>query len=110
GSGGGRAAIGDAIGLGVKRWRTGPAESRVLILLTDGANNVGEVPPEKAAELARAEGVRIYTVGVGAEELKVPGFWGELGGHIVNPSAELDAKTLEQIASTTGGPFFRAHD
>jgi len=107
---GGKTAIGDAIGLAVKRLRTRPAESRVLILLTDGANNVGEVPPEKAADLARAEGVRIYTVGVGAEELKVPGFWGEIGGRIVNPSADLDAKSLERIASTTGGRFFRARD
>ena len=107
---GGKTAIGDAIGLAVKRLRTRPTESRVLILLTDGANNVGEVPPEKAAELARAEGVRIYTVGVGAEELKVPGFWGEIGGRIVNPSADLDAKSLEQIANVTGGRFFRARD
>ena len=107
---GGKTAIGDAIGLAVKRLRTRPTESRVLILLTDGANNVGEVPPEKAAELARAEGVRIYTVGVGAEELKVPGFWGEIGGRIVNPSADLDAKSLQQIAETTGGRFFRARD
>jgi len=107
---GGKTAIGDAIGLAVKRLRTRPTGSRVLILLTDGANNVGEVPPEKAAELARAEGVRIYTVGVGAEELKVPGFWGEIGGRIVNPSADLDAKSLQQIADTTGGRFFRARD
>jgi Ca-activated chloride channel family protein len=107
---GGKTAIGDAIGLAVKRLRTRPAESRVLILLTDGANNVGEVPPEKAAELARAEGVKIYTIGVGAEELKVPGFWGEIGGRIVNPSADLDAKSLQAIAETTGGRFFRARD
>lgn len=107
---GGKTAIGDAIGLAVKRLRTRPAESRVLILLTDGANNVGEVPPYKAAELARAEGVKIYTIGVGAEELKVPGFWGEIGGRIVNPSADLDAKSLQQIAETTGGRFFRARD
>jgi len=107
---GGKTAVGDAIGLAVKRLRARPTESRVLILLTDGANNVGEVPPEKAAELAKAEGIRIYTIGVGAEALKVPGFWGELGGRIVNPSADLDAKSLQQIADTTGGRFFRARD
>ncbi|HEY6598944.1 MAG TPA: VWA domain-containing protein, partial [Pseudomonadales bacterium] len=107
---GGKTAVGDAIGLAVKRLRTRPAESRVLILLTDGANNVGEVPPEKAAELARAEGIKIHTVGVGADALKIPGFWGELGGRIVNPSADLDAKALQQIADTTGGQFFRARD
>ena len=107
---GGKTAVGDAIGLAVKRLRTRPAESRVLILLTDGANNVGEVPPEKAAELAHAEGITIYTIGVGAEALEVPGFWGQLGGRIVNPSADLDAKSLQQIADTTGGRFFRARD
>jgi Ca-activated chloride channel family protein len=107
---GGKTAVGDAIGLAVKRLRTRPAESRVLILLTDGANNVGEVPPEKAAELARAEGIKIHTVGVGADALEIPGFWGELGGRIVNPSADLDAKALQQIADTTGGQFFRARD
>ncbi len=107
---GGKTAIGDAIGLAVKRLRTRPADSRVLILMTDGASNAGEVPPDKAAQLARVEGVKIYTVGVGAEELKVPGFWGEIGGRIVNPSADMDTKTLERIADTTGGRFFRAHD
>ncbi len=107
---GGKTAIGDAIGLAVKRLRNRPAESRVLILLTDGANNVGEVPPDKAAQLAHAEGIKIYTIGVGADELKVPGFWGEIGGRIVNPSADLDAKSLQEIAETTGGRFFRARD
>ena len=82
----------------------------MLILLTDGANNVGEVPPEKAAQIAHVEGVKIYTIGVGAEELKVPGFWGEFGGRIINPSADLDAKSLQKIAATTGGRFFRARD
>jgi Ca-activated chloride channel family protein len=107
---GGKTAIGDAIGLAVKRLRTRPADSRVLILMTDGASNAGEVPPEKAAQLARAEGVKIYTIGVGAEELKVPGFWGEIGGRIVNPSADMDTQSLQQIADTTGGRFFRARD
>ncbi len=107
---GGKTAIGDAIGLAVKRLRTRPADSRVLILMTDGASNAGEVPPEKAAQLARIEGVKIYTVGVGAEELRVPGFWGEIGGRLVNPSADMDTKALERIANATGGRFFRAKD
>jgi Ca-activated chloride channel homolog len=107
---GGKTAVGDAIGLAVKRLRTRPSDSRVLILLTDGANNVGEVPPDKAAELARAEGIKIYTIGVGSEELKVPGFFGEFGARIVNPSADLDEKSLQQIADLTGGRFFRARD
>jgi Ca-activated chloride channel family protein len=107
---GGKTAIGDAIGLAVKRLRARPADSRVLILMTDGASNAGEVPPDKAAQLARAEGVKIYTVGVGAEELRVPGFWGEIGGRVVNPSADMDAKSLQRISDMTGGRFFRARD
>jgi Ca-activated chloride channel family protein len=107
---GGKTAIGDAIGLAVKRLRARPADSRILVLLTDGASNVGEVPPEKAAELAHAEAIKIYTIGVGAEELKVPGFFGEFGAHIVNPSADLDEKSLRHIADVTGGKFFRARD
>ena len=107
---GGKTAIGDAIGLAVKRLRSRPADSRVLILMTDGASNAGEVPPDKAAQLARAEGVKIYTIGVGADELRIPGFWGEIGGRIVNPSADMDTKALQGIADTTGGRFFRARD
>ena len=65
---GGKTAIGDAIGLAVKRLRKRPNEEKVLILLTDGANNVGEVEPKVAAELATRDGIKIYTVGVGADE------------------------------------------
>ena len=54
--------------------------------------------------------MKIYTVGVGAEELRVPGFWGEIGGRVVNPSADMDTKALERIADATGGRFFRASD
>jgi Ca-activated chloride channel family protein len=104
---GGKTAIGDAIGLAVKRLRDRPADSRVVILLTDGANNVGEVAPAKAAELAAAAGVRIYTIGVGADEMRVPGFFRE---RIVNPSADLDEATLQQIARTAGGRYFRARN
>jgi Ca-activated chloride channel homolog len=107
---GGKTAVGDAIALAVKRLRERPGESRVLVLLTDGANNVGEVPPDKAAELAAAEGVRVYTVGVGADELKLPGFFGEFGARIVNPSADLDEASLQHIADVTGGRYFRAKD
>jgi len=104
---GGKTAIGDAIGLGVKRLRDRPAESRVLILLTDGANNVGEVTPDKAAELAAAAEVRIHTIGVGAEAMRVPGFFRD---RVVNPSADLDEATLQRIADRTGGRFFRARN
>ena len=107
---GGKTAIGDAIGLSVKRLRTRPDGDRVLILLTDGANNVGEVAPIKAAELAAAEAIRIYTIGVGAERMRMPGIFGALGSRLINPSAELDEETLTRIAEATGGRYFRARN
>jgi Ca-activated chloride channel family protein len=107
---GGKTAIGDAIGLSVKRLRQRPAGDRVLILLTDGANNVGEVGPDKAAELAAVEDIRIYTIGVGAEAMRMPSIFGVFSSGIVNPSAELDEETLQNIADATGGRYFRAEN
>ena len=98
-------AIGDAIGLAVKRLRAYPNQSRVLILLTDGASNTGEVSPEQAAKLAAHEHIRIYTIGVGATRMVVPGLFGD---RVVNPSSDLDVDTLTAIAKETGGQFFRA--
>ncbi len=98
-------AIGDAIGLAVKRLREHPQQSRVLILLTDGANDAGEVAPLQAAQLAAEAKIKIYTIGVGAERLVVPGFF---GNQVVNPSQDLDADALQTIAKETGGRFFRA--
>lgn len=100
-------AIGDAIGLAIKRLRERPAESRVLILLTDGANTAGEVDPLKAAELAAAEELKIYTIGIGADEMYVRSFF---GNRRVNPSRDLDEDALTQIAAVTGGRYFRARD
>jgi Ca-activated chloride channel family protein len=102
---GGKTAIGDAIGLAVKRLLARPAENRVLILLTDGVNNVGEVEPLQAARLAAQEGIRIYTIGFGADEMVVQGL---LFNRRINPSAELDTKTLTEIARLTGGIYQRA--
>lgn len=100
-------AIGDAIALGVKRLRDRPENSRVLILLSDGANTAGEIPPEKAAQLASVEKIKIYTIGIGADEmLKRSLFITQR----VNPSADLDEKMLSSIALTTGGQYFRARD
>jgi len=104
---GGKTAIGDAIGLAVKRLQSRPAESRVLVLLTDGANNVGEVSPLQAAKLAAQEGIRIHTIGFGADELVVPGL---LFNRKINPSAELDEETLTEIADSTGGLYRRARN
>lgn len=100
-------AIGDAIGLAVKRLKNQPANSHVLILLTDGANTAGEVTPLKAAELAAANGLKIYTIGVGADEMSVPTLF---GSRTVNPSLDLDEKTLIKIAESTGGYYYRARN
>ncbi|MCW8128353.1 vWA domain-containing protein [Microbulbifer halophilus] len=104
-------AIGDAIGLSVKRLTQRPAEQRVLILLTDGANTAGEVSPLKAAELAQQAGITVYTVGIGAEEMVQPGLLGSrFGARRINPSRDLDSETLQAIADKTGGRYFRAHN
>ncbi len=100
-------AIGDAIGLAVKRLLENPQGNKVLVLLTDGASNAGEVQPLKAAELAAKEGLTIYTIGIGADEMVVNSFF---GSQRVNPSADLDEKTLSAIAKATGGKYFRARD
>ena len=100
-------AIGDGIGLGVKHLRERPEASRVLIMLTDGVNNAGEVTPIQAGELAAREGIKVYTIGIGAESGTSSTLFGP---RTVNPSADLDEDTLTQIAESTGGQFFRAHD
>ncbi len=100
-------AIGDAIGLAVKRLRDYPADSRVLILMTDGANTAGQVTPLKAAELAAEHQLKIYTIGIGADEMFVRDFFGT---RKVNPSRDLDEKTLQAIAEQTGGRYFRARN
>jgi Ca-activated chloride channel family protein len=98
-------AIGDAIGLAVKRLREAPGGESVLILLTDGQNTAGAVAPRQAAELAAQSGLRIYTIGIGAEQMQVRGL---LGTRLVNPAADLDEATLKAIAAATGGLYFRA--
>jgi Ca-activated chloride channel family protein len=111
-------AIGDAIGLAIKRLREQPQEKRILILLTDGANTAGEVDPDQAANLAAKEKVTIYTIGVGADAMALRNILGSqgvnplslLGAQLINPSRDLDEKTLKYIAQTTGGKYFRAKD
>lgn len=100
-------AIGDAVGLAVKRLRDRPEQQRVLILLTDGVNTAGELSPQKAIELAEANHVRIYTIGVGADAMRVDSLF---GSRMVNPSADLDEAMLTQMAQTTGGKYFRARN
>ncbi|MGZ5526563.1 MAG: vWA domain-containing protein [Methylomonas sp.] len=100
-------AIGDAIGLAVKRLKNEQTNSRVLVLMTDGANTAGEVSPLKAAELAAANHLKIYTIGIGADEMIVRSFF---GSRKVNPSADLDEKSLIKIAESTGGQYYRARN
>lgn len=99
-------AIGDAIGISVKRLRESENPNKVLILLTDGTNTAGALQPLQAAEIAASEGIRIYTIGIGSEGQGQ----GLLGRFFQRSAAELDAKTLTSIAEQTGGKFYRARD
>lgn len=98
-------AIGDGIGLAIKRLRERPEKNRVLILLTDGQNNSGELEPIEAAKLAKHAGARIYAIGIGADKAYRRSIFGT---QQINPSAALDEKTLTQVAEITGGRYFRA--
>lgn len=102
-----RTAIGEAIGLTVKRFNTYQSSNKVLILLSDGANTAGQIQPREALKLAKAAGVKIYTVGVGAEQMIQQGIFGP---QVVNPSDDLDEKLLTELATETGGKYFRARD
>lgn len=100
-------AIGDAIAVAVKRLAGLPEQARVVVLLTDGVNNAGNIAPLDAAHAAKAAGVRVYTIGIGATEMSIPDLFGT---HTVNPSADLDESMLRSIATQTGGRYFRATD
>jgi Ca-activated chloride channel family protein len=98
-------AIGDAIGLAVKRFSQKERSNRVLVLLTDGRNTAGNITVEQSLELAIANKVTIYSIGVGAEEQIQNSFFGQ---RRVNPSMDLDERTLIEISRKTGGEYFRA--
>jgi Ca-activated chloride channel family protein len=101
-------AIGDAIGLAVKRLGENAADGKqVLILVTDGANTAGELSPLDAAALAAKRGLRIHTIGIGADQIVERSLF---GARRRNPSLDLDEDTLRGIASATGGQYFRARD
>lgn len=111
GMAGPQTAIGDAIGFAVKRLKEQPSESRVLILLTDGANTAGELTPLQATQLAKQIDLKIYTIGVGAEKMRIPGVLGtSFGARTVNPSADLDEETLQEIADVTGGAILQSQE
>lgn len=101
-------AIGDAIGLAIKRLRAQPAEHRVLILLTDGENTAGVLTPAKAAELARVENVRIHTIAFGGDGDSLS-MWG-ISIALPGMQTGIDEASLQQVAELTGGQFFRARD
>ena len=100
-------AIGDAIGLAVKRFDERDESNNVLILLTDGQNTAGNITPEQAKELAINKGVKVYTIGVGADKMLIQSFF---GSREINPSQELDEGMLTDIATSTGGQYFRARN
>ena len=100
-------AVGDAIGLAVKRLRERPTEMRVLVLLTDGTDTASEVDPLAAARFAAAEGITVYAVGVGADEEAANRWW---GARRMRARSVLDESTLQSIADMTGGRYFRARD
>jgi len=100
-------AIGDAIGLAVKRFDEKEESNNVLILLTDGQNTAGNITPEQAKSLAISKGIKVYTIGVGADKMLIQSFF---GSRQVNPSQELDENMLTDIATSTGGQYFRARN
>ena len=104
-------AIGDAIAMGVNRLRSQQSKSKILILLTDGVNNMGKVSPLLAAEAAKTLGIKIYTIGAGVRgEAPFPAKDAYGQTHIVMVPSDVDEDTLSKIAEMTGGQFFRATD
>ena len=105
---------GTSIGLGlanaVSRIKDSQAKSKVIILLTDGVNNAGEIAPVTASEIAKTFGVRVYTIGVGTQGEAPYPFQTAFGIQYQNVPVEIDEPTLKQIAATTGGQYFRATD
>jgi len=109
-----RTAIGTAIATAANRLKDSPAKSKVIILLTDGSNNAGDIPPLTAAKAAGELGIKIYTIGVGKKG-KVPmpvkvqnPFTGAIKDQVQMVESDLDEKTLSAIADSTGGTYFRA--
>ena len=103
-------AIGSAIGTAVMRLRESGAESRVVILLTDGINNAGKVSPDTAANLAKESGIKIYAVGVGKKGLVPYPIRDMFGTRLQRVSLPVDDEGLTRIAETTGGRYWRATD
>ena len=103
-------AIGNGLATAIARMKDSDAKSRVVILLTDGVNNRGEVSPQMAAEIAKTYGVRVYTIGVGKEGMAPYPVMTPWGVEVKNVQVEIDEALLSEIAESTGGRYFRATD
>ncbi len=103
-------AIGNGLATAVARMMDSDAPSRVVILLTDGVNNSGEIAPQTAAEIAKTYGVRVYTIGVGANGTAPYPVMTPWGVEVRNMRVEIDEELLKSVAQTTGGRYFRATD
>ncbi len=103
-------AIGNGLATAVARMKDSDAKSRVVILLTDGVNNSGEVSPQTAAEIAKTYGIRVYTIGVGANGMAPYPVMTPWGVDVQQMKVEIDEKLLQEIADLTGGRYFRATD
>ena len=103
-------AIGNGLATAVARMKDSDAKSRVVILLTDGVNNRGEISPQMAAEIAKTYGVRVYTIGVGKEGMAPYPVMTPWGIEVQNVKVEIDEALLAEIAESTGGRYFRATD
>jgi Ca-activated chloride channel homolog len=104
-------AIGMGLATAVNRLKSAEAKSKVVILLTDGVNNMGEIPPVTAAEIAKQFGIRVYTVGLGTNGSAPYPFRDQSGKiHYVKIPVEIDEPTLEKISGITGGKYFRARN
>lgn len=103
-------AIGDGLATSVSRLKDSDAISKVIILLTDGVNNSGSLDPRTAAELAKMFGIRVYTIGVGTQGFAPYPVQTPYGVQMQQMEVQIDEELLQQIASTTGGQYFRAED
>ncbi len=103
-------AIGNGLATAIARMKDSDAKSRVVILLTDGVNNSGEMSPQMAVEIARTYGVRVYTIGVGREGMAPYPVMTPWGVEVRNLEVEIDEDLLKEIADATGGRYFRAND
>lgn len=103
-------AIGNGLATAVARMKDSDAKSRVVILLTDGVNNMGEIDPQMAAEIAKTYGIRVYTIGVGANGTAPYPVQTPWGIELQNVPVEIDEALLKGIADGTGGRYFRATD